>query len=161
MSIESAYLYLAYKFAREESHDLRTKNGAIIVHRGGGVSFGTNRLPTLFHMEERLEAPLKYRYIVHAERDAVAMAAKFGRSTLDATMFCPWAPCIACAQMIIQSGISRLVVHKECHDRTPERWQEEIEKAVELLAEANVKYEQWSGKIGGVNNRFNGEVWEP
>lgn len=51
-------------------------------------------------------------YAVHAEQNAIIQAAKLGLSVDGATLYCTHQPCVICAKMIINSGISR-VVYKE------------------------------------------------
>lgn len=46
---------------------------------------------------------------IHAEANAIAFAAKHGVKLNGATMYCRTQPCIKCAELIIQSGIKRVV----------------------------------------------------
>ena len=48
-------------------------------------------------------------YAVHAEQNAIIQAAKLGISIEGATMYCTHQPCVICAKMIVNSGISRVV----------------------------------------------------
>ncbi len=48
-------------------------------------------------------------YAVHAEQNAIAQAAKLGISLQDATLYCTHQPCVICAKMIINSGISKVI----------------------------------------------------
>ncbi|MBP5307907.1 MAG: dCMP deaminase family protein, partial [Clostridia bacterium] len=48
-------------------------------------------------------------YAVHAEQNAIAQAAKLGISVQGATLYCTHQPCVICAKMIINSGISKVV----------------------------------------------------
>jgi len=48
-------------------------------------------------------------YAVHAEQNAIIQAAKLGISIEGATLYCTHQPCILCAKMIVNSGISRVV----------------------------------------------------
>ena len=51
-------------------------------------------------------------YATHAEQNAIIQAAKLGVSIDGATLYCTHQPCVICAKMIINAGISR-VVYKE------------------------------------------------
>lgn len=51
---------------------------------------------------------------VHAEANAIAFAARHGAKTEGAEMFTTLTPCVPCAQLIINSGIVR-VVAKEAY----------------------------------------------
>ncbi|MGN1235519.1 MAG: deoxycytidylate deaminase [Christensenellaceae bacterium] len=48
-------------------------------------------------------------YAVHAEQNAIIQAAKLGICVQDATLYCTHQPCVICAKMIINAGISRVV----------------------------------------------------
>jgi dCMP deaminase len=51
----------------------------------------------------------------HAEANAIAQAAKHGVSVNGATLYCKMEPCLDCAKLIINSGISRVVCEKKYH----------------------------------------------
>lgn len=46
---------------------------------------------------------------VHAECNAIAFAARYGVSTESATLVTTFSPCLACAQLAINAGITRVV----------------------------------------------------
>ena len=48
-------------------------------------------------------------YAIHAEQNALIQAAKLGSSIEGATLYCTHQPCVICAKMIVNSGISRVV----------------------------------------------------
>ena len=107
----------AYNYASIVSSDLNTQNGAIIVNNGEIISMGANSIPLNVKIDDnRLKRPDKYNYIEHAERNAIYNAAKQGKSTYGATMYCPWFACTDCARAIIQSGIKKVVGHKHFVD---------------------------------------------
>lgn len=51
----------------------------------------------------------EYCYAVHAEQNAIIQAARLGVSLNGATMYCTHQPCVICARMIINSGITKLI----------------------------------------------------
>lgn len=51
----------------------------------------------------------------HAEQNAIVQAAKVGTSIDGATIYCKITPCSACAKMIINAGIRRVVCAKKYH----------------------------------------------
>ena len=55
---------------------------------------------------------------LHAEQNAIIQAAKFGVSIEGATLYSKMVPCRACAMMIINSGIKRVVARKHYHAET-------------------------------------------
>ena len=69
---------------------------------------------------------------VHAEQNAICQAAKRGISIDGATLFCKMTPCRACAMMIINCGIKRVVAEKRYHD---------CADTVEMVKKAGVKLE--------------------
>lgn len=52
---------------------------------------------------------------VHAEQNAISQAAKLGVSIEGATLYCRMTPCRACAMMIINCGISRILCERKYH----------------------------------------------
>lgn len=55
---------------------------------------------------------------VHAEANAIAFAARYGMSLDGAEMFTTYAPCLACAKLVINAGISRVVMCELYHDQS-------------------------------------------
>lgn len=52
---------------------------------------------------------IEYGRMVHAEMNALADAARFGKSTAGATLYCTTMPCHMCTKLIVAAGISRVV----------------------------------------------------
>lgn len=73
-------------------------------------------------------------YAVHAEQNAIIQAAKIGVSVEGATLYCTHQPCVICAKMIINSGISRVVYDNGYPD----------EFSMRLFSEAGVLVEAYS-----------------
>lgn len=74
-------------------------------------------------------------YAVHAEQNAIIQAARVGSSVEGCTLYCTHQPCVICAKIIINSGISRVVYKNGYPD----------EFSLKLFAEAGVileKYEE-------------------
>lgn len=158
------YIKEAYKFAAENSTDLSTQNGAILVNRRGiPVAWGANRFPRgVAETLDRLVRPVKYDFVGHAERFGLIDAARRrGVSTVGLSMFATWAACNICATEIIEAGIAKVVTHKKTVDASPEHWKQSIRIAEEMFKEAGVVYELWEGDIGGIELRFNEEPFRP
>lgn len=95
--------------------------GAVIVRNKRIITTGYNGAPagikSCFEkgecMRRRLGIPSGTRhelcYAIHAEQNAIIQAAKLGISIEGATMYCTHQPCVICAKMIVNSGISRVV----------------------------------------------------
>jgi dCMP deaminase len=157
------YLRRCYQLAASYSDDPSTQNGAILVAGWAGeVATGVNHFPEgVVKTAERLERPLKYSYMEHAERDAIYNAAKWGVVTEGLTMYCPWSACDQCARAIVLAGIIKMVRHQSIIDKSPERWKESIAIADGILTEGGVEIENYVGDIGGVTILFDGEPWNP
>jgi len=56
---------------------------------------------------------------IHAEANAIAFAAKKGISLQSSTIYCTFSPCLKCAELIIQAGISEVVYLEEYRDVAP------------------------------------------
>lgn len=140
----------AYDYAKN-SPDPSSKNAAILIKNERMVCMDYNRFPNgVALLPERLQRPLKYQIIEHAERNVIYSAAKLGIATEGLTMYCPWAACCDCARAIIQAGISRLVHHVTGAEH--EYWNDSIKLAMEMLKEAGVEITTYTDKLGINNN---------
>lgn len=85
----------------------RLRVGAIVSRRGRIISTGYNGAPSgLAHCEHWDDTPETSCTIAeHAERNAIAFAARYGVALEGAEMHTTHAPCIDCARSIINSGI--------------------------------------------------------
>lgn len=155
-------LRLAYEEAKS-STDLSTQNGAIVVRDGQVIGSGSNHFPKgVAELPHRLIRPEKYKYVVHAETQAIYDAARKGNATEGAEMFSPWAACGECAKAIIQAGITKLVVHKEAIDQSHNQWADSIKLALEMFKEAGVEYVLFSAQYkDGLELLFDGKSWQP
>ena len=158
------FLRFAYEIAALKSKDPSTQTGAVLVNPGNIlIAFGYNHLP--WEMNDNLDIwndrEQKYKSVIHAEVDVISVAESYGHSTAGTTLYVPWTPCDNCAEAIIKAGISRLVGHQELIDKIPARWKEPTNKALDKLVKAGVNYRAVSGKIGGLEIRFDGEIWKP
>ena len=113
------------------------------------------------NLETHHERPFKYWVTEHAERDVILTAAKHGLSTEGMWMAANWVACPDCARAIVLAGITRVFTHKQCQDRTPERWDEMVSAGLDILRWGGVEVVLFDGKIGGVDNLNNGEIWYP
>lgn len=55
-------------------------------------------------------------YAIHAEQNAIIQAAKVGVSTEGATIYITLQPCVICAKMLVNAGITRIVHRGEYPD---------------------------------------------
>ena len=119
-----AYMDTAKRFA-ELSTAHRAKVGAIIVKDNRIISIGYNGMPTgwtnecedfipnegvafeVWPADRHIYGTMKTKAeVLHAESNAIAKMARSAESCEGATMFCTHLPCMECAKLIYQSGIS-------------------------------------------------------
>jgi dCMP deaminase len=108
----------------ELSHARRLKVGAIVVKEDRIISIGYNGMPAGWdngcEEETRYEdggVTLKTKpEVLHAETNAIAKLAKSSDSGNGADLFVTHSPCIECAKLIYQSGISRVWYGKNYRD---------------------------------------------
>lgn len=138
---DGRYLRLA-KDISSWSKDPSTKVGAVVIgNKGQVLSQGYNGFPRGIHdTTERLDdRATKYKFIVHAEMNAIYNATYNGVSLDGSTLYVSGLPvCLECAKGVIQVGIKKVVTAKM---EVPEKWQESCKEAKELLEEAGVKVE--------------------
>jgi dCMP deaminase len=118
------------------SKDESTKVGAVIVRDRVIVSTGYNGFPRGIDddIPERHERPLKYKYVCHAEENAIFNAARIGAGIQGSDIYVTLHPCTNCAKAIIQSEINNVYILNSDN----ERWTEDFSFSSMLLKEANV-----------------------
>ncbi len=121
----------------------RRSVGAGLVRDSRILATGYNGAPSKLHhcldigcLREQLNVPSGERHELcrglHAEQNAIIQAALHGVSTKGSTLYCTNHPCVICAKMIINAGISRVVIRDGYHDQL----------AAEMLKEAGIGVEQ-------------------
>ncbi len=123
----------------------RRKVGAVIVRDHRVMTTGYNGAPAGIKsciergecLREKLNIPSGTQhelcYAAHAEQNAIIQAAKCGININGSTLYCTHQPCVICAKMIINAGISR-VVYKEGY---PDEF------SLKLFEEAGTKIEKF------------------
>lgn len=122
-----------------ESDDRNRKVGCVIVSQDGMIrSLASNQFPRGVNDNEpcRHKRPEKYKWIEHAERNAIYWAARRGVRLDGCKIYIPWYPCMDCARAIIQSGIVELVCVKP--DYNDDTWGDDFKRVSILLKEAGV-----------------------
>lgn len=79
----------------------------------------------------------------HAEQNAICQAARFGVALEGSTLYCKMTPCYACAKMIINAGIKRVVCEQDYHASA---------RSKEIFAEAGVQFKLLSNKMTTYND---------
>jgi dCMP deaminase len=122
--LKEAYMKTAEIFA-ELSHARRLHVGAIVVKDDRIISIGYNGMPAgwdnncefeFVHPQTKVSELVTNKEVLHAETNAIAKLAKSNESGMGATMFITHAPCLDCAKLIYQSGISSVLYRDAYRD---------------------------------------------
>lgn len=111
-----AHLKVAETYA-ELSTAKRLKVGAVIVKDNRIISIGYNGMPAGWTNEcehtngayELTATLVTKREVIHAESNAITKVAKSTESSEGAVLYTTCSPCLNCAKLIHQAGISRVV----------------------------------------------------
>ena len=80
----------------------------------------------------------------HAEQNAIVQAANLGISIEGATCYCRMTPCAACAKMLINGGIKRVVCEKRYHSGS---------ETEEMFRQVGVELDYFEDKIENYANQ--------
>jgi len=129
---DSRYLEMASVWAKN-SYCTRRQVGAILVKDRMIISDGYNGTPSGFENVCEDENGVTKPYVLHAEANAITKVAKSSNSSEGATLYITDSPCLECAKLIIQAGISRVVYAREYR----------ISDGADLLRRAGVQVEKF------------------
>lgn len=135
LTLDCRYLKMATIWA-ENSYCNRRKVGAILVKDKMIISDGYNGTPSGFENVCEDEDGKTKPYVLHAEANAITKVAKSHNNSDGATLYVTTSPCIECAKLIIQSGITRVVY------TDPYR----VDDGIQLLKKANIEVLQIQSK---------------
>jgi len=93
----------------QQSYAQDRKVGALIVKEGNIISFSYNGTLSGQHNCTVDASGRTMDKVLHAETQAIAKVARSTQSTEGATLYSTLSPCIECAKLIAQVGISRLI----------------------------------------------------
>jgi len=93
----------------QQSYAQDRKVGALIVKDGNIISFSYNGTLPGQHNCTTDASGRTLSKVLHAETQAIAKVARSTNSTEGATLYSTLSPCIDCAKLIAQVGITRLV----------------------------------------------------
>ena len=129
---DRSYLDMAAVWAKN-SYCTRRKVGAILVKDRMIISDGYNGTPSGFENVCEDENNVTKPYVLHAEANAITKVARSNNSSLGATLYITDSPCLECAKLIIQAGITRVVYEQEYR----------VRDGVDLLLRAGVQVEKF------------------
>ena len=125
------------------------KIGAVIVKNKRIMTTGYNGAPAGVKtcvergecLRRKLGVPSGTRqemcYAIHAEQNAIIQAARLGVSIEGATLYCTHQPCVICAKMIVNAGISRVVYREGYPDEFSRQMLKEGGVVLEKFPEPN------------------------
>lgn len=148
--MRQVYLYAS------KSKDASTKIGAVLVRNNTVISGGYNGIcrDVREDFSERHVRPLKYSFYEHAERNSFYNAARMGICTEGSILYTNGLPCLDCARGVIQSGIYRVVIHKQWNDiwlaltKTNPKWMGYDSYTKEMFQEARIIWEEFDMRLG-------------
>ncbi len=109
--LDRRYLRMAHIWA-ENSYCRRRQVGAILVKGQMIISDGFNGTPAGFeNVCEDCNGDTK-PYVLHAEANAITKVARSNNSSQGSTLYVTASPCLECAKLIIQAGITRVVYNE-------------------------------------------------
>ena len=114
-SWDETYFAIADIIAKR-SKDPRTKVGAVLVKEKSVIGLGYNSEPRHSVLEFNWYTEEKYKYVIHAEVNAVANASRLGINCVDADIYITHSPCTNCINTLIQHGIKRIFYRKRYTD---------------------------------------------
>ena len=128
LTLDKRYIRMASIWA-ENSYCTRRQVGALIVKNQRIISDGYNGTPSGFENICEDENNVTKPYVLHAEANAITKIARSNNSSDGATLYVTASPCIECAELIIQSGIKRVVYSEKYR----------LEDGLELLKRAGIE----------------------
>lgn len=135
---DQALMQVAEIFATRSTCS-RAHVGVVIAREGRILSTGYNGAPAgMDHCDHSQEAKIQFdpilqkemygaagkppdpgcKVAVHAEANAIAYAAQHGIKLAGADLYSTYMPCLPCAQLVINSGIQRVLVRTLYRDRS-------------------------------------------
>ncbi|NQT46509.1 MAG: cytidine deaminase [Candidatus Omnitrophica bacterium] len=134
------YFLSIAELVSKRSTCLRRHVGAVIVKNKRILATGYNGAPSdIRHCEvtgclrEEMKVPSGERHELcrglHGEQNAIVQASYHGVSINGASLYCTTLPCIICAKMLINAGITEIVIAKGYPDKM----------TADFLKEADIK----------------------
>lgn len=132
--------------AADLSHAKRLQVGAVIVKDDSVISYGYNGMPAgwdnncefeYVNPQTQVSELVTNKEVLHAESNAIAKLARSSQSGRDASVFITHAPCLDCAKLIYQSGISSVYYRNSYRDVAGLEFLEKSGVAVKQITQIN------------------------
>ena len=114
-SWQELYFNIA-KLTAQRSNDPHTKVGAVLVKNGCVIGIGYNGAPRNFTKNINWHTEEKYKYVIHAELNAIANATNNNVAINGADLYLTLSPCLDCIKMIAQFQIKSVYYLKKYKD---------------------------------------------
>jgi dCMP deaminase len=115
------------------------KDKRILASGYNGVPSGIEHCLTRGCLREQLGIPSGKQHELcrglHAEQNAIIQAARYGASIIGATCYCTTQPCIICAKMLINAGITEIVYQQPYDDQLTQEMLEESGIKVRVMSQ--------------------------
>lgn len=108
MKINKDVMFSIAKVVSEQSYAKRKQVGAVISTRNGVILTGYNGTPTGTHNKCENDDWTTLDSVIHAEQNCILKAAKEGVSIEGSKVFVTLSPCVRCAAMLLQCGVSEV-----------------------------------------------------
>jgi dCMP deaminase len=142
------FMQIAHLVA-QRSTCLRRKVGAVLVRDKRMLATGYNGAPRgLEHcldrgcLREKLRIPSGERHELcrglHAEQNAIIQASLYGISAKDSVLYITNQPCIICAKMLINAGISEIIIAQGYPDEMSEKMLKEAKIKIRKIKKSSV-----------------------
>lgn len=139
---DKRYFEIAKQIASWSKDPSRQIGAVIIGDKGQIISQGYNGFPRgVVDSDERYnDRPTKYKFVVHAEANAIYNALHNGSSVMGSTIYVTGLPvCHECAKAVIQSGISKVIFDTPLNKK--DSWYESCSDALLMFKESGIEVE--------------------
>lgn len=119
MSTRPSWMQTYFEIAKtvaKRSKDPHTKVGAVLVKDGHILGIGYNGGPRDFTYDFNWKTPEKYKFVIHAEMNAITNATTIGANVVGADIYLTMSPCCDCMKLLIQHQIARVFYLDEYKD---------------------------------------------
>lgn len=149
ISFDELFMKMVYLMA-SKSKDPSTKVGAVLVRDTRVISTGYNGFPigVKDSLDRYNQREIKYKFIVHAEHNAILTAARLGINTFDSILYTNGLPCNSCMKSVIQAGIKEIVIHSHWPEMNHSDWKELNLISEIMVKECGINIRQYGEKLG-------------
>lgn len=92
----------------KRSADPKTQVGAVLVKDNLILGIGYNGAPKNFKLSFDWNTTEKYKYVIHAEMNAIANSRRSGIDLYGSSLYVTHSPCNECIKLIVQFGIKKV-----------------------------------------------------